>query len=147
MTVTNQNTQSRPNSTPSEEAINGLFSQANLLMRCRQLKADIKRMHLDLLKANDGCTAEELHDITSDLLLDVMRLEVAQMMISVTAKNKIGIHVEVLMSSSEDGGPSDFDEVLQAGNAATLGLPNETRREAISDDSDFDDSATPRVKH
>jgi hypothetical protein len=54
----NENTQSPPTAKPSDEAINGLFSQANMLTRCRQLKADIKGMDMDLLKVNEGCTSE-----------------------------------------------------------------------------------------
>jgi hypothetical protein len=150
MTI-NITNQSLPNAKPSAEAINGLFSQDNLKRRCLQMKADIKGMHLDLLKANDGCTAEELNEITSEALLDVMMLDVAWSLMLTAKKSTIALFVEVAMKASEDGGASDLDDVLSAGNAATFGLPIAApSSEALTDD-DLDDGdgedATPRVRH
>jgi hypothetical protein len=144
--TTNQNL---PNAKPSDEAINGLFSQDNLKRRCLQMKAAIKGMHIDLLKANDGCTADELNEITSDALLDVMMLEVAWSLMLTAKKSTIALFVEAAMQASEDDGASDLDDVLHAGNGATFGLPNEApSSEALSDDDLDDDSEpTPRVRH
>jgi hypothetical protein len=146
-TITNQNP---PTTKLSDEAINGLFSHDNLKRRCLQMKADIKGMHLDLLKANDGCTAEELNEITSDALLDVMMLDVAWSLMLTAKKSTIALFVEAAMQASEDGSASDLDDVLAAGNGATFGLPNEApSSEALGDDDleDHGDDATPRVRH
>jgi hypothetical protein len=130
--TTNQNTQSPSPAKPSDEAINGLFSHDNLKRRCLQMKADIKGMHLDLLKANDGRTAEELNEITSDALLDVMMLDVAWSLMLTAKKSTIALFVEAAMQASEDGSASDLDTVLEAGNGATFGLPNEAQNKALS---------------
>jgi hypothetical protein len=147
MTITTN--QSPPNAKPSDEAINGLFSQDNLKRRCLQMKAAIKGMHMDLMKANDGCTAEELNEITSDALLDVMMLDVAWSLMLTAKKSTIALFVEVAMKASEDGSASDLDDVLRAGNGATFGLPNAPSSEALTDDGleDHGDDATPRVRH
>jgi hypothetical protein len=146
MTNTTTN-QSPPTAKPSDKAINGLFSQDNLKRRCLQMKADIKGMHIDLMKANDGCTAEELNEITSDALLDVMMLDVAWSLMLTAKKSTIALLVEAAMLASEDGSVSDLDDVLHAGNGATFGLPNEAQSKALSDDDLDGDDATPRVRH
>jgi hypothetical protein len=64
-------------------------------------------------------------------------------------KSTIALFVEAAMQANEDGGASDLYDVLEAGNGATFGLPNEaTSSEALSDD-DLDDHGepTPRVRH
>jgi hypothetical protein len=53
-----------------------------------------------------------------------MMLEVAYMLISVPSKIKIGCFVEVMMMTSDDDGSRDLEEVLDAGNGATFGLPD-----------------------
>jgi hypothetical protein len=148
MTTTNLNMQSPPNAKPSNEAINGLFSHDNLKRRCLQMKADIKGMHIDLMKANDNCTAEELNEITSDALLDIMMLEVAWSLMLTAEKSTIALFVEAAMQASEDGSLSDLDDVLQAGNGATFGLPNEASSKSLRDaDLDDDGEITPRIRH
>jgi hypothetical protein len=146
--------QSPPTAKPSDEAINGLFSLDNLKRRCRQMKTAIKGMHLDLMKVNDGTrTAEELNEITSDALLDIMMLDVAWSLMLTAKKSTIALFVEVAMQASEDGGASDLDDVLHAGNGATFGLPIAApSSEALTDDSlddlnDHGEDATPRVRH
>jgi hypothetical protein len=146
MTSINTN-QSPPNAKPSDEAINGLFSQDNLKRRCLQMKADIKGMHIDLMKANDGCTAEELNEITSDALLDIMMLDVAWSLMLTAKKSTIALFVEAAMLASEDGSASDLDDVLAAGNGATFGLPSEAQSKALSDDDVDNGEAIPRVRH
>jgi hypothetical protein len=144
-TITNQ---SQPNAKPSDEAINGLFSQDNLKRRCLQMKADIKGMHINLLKAYDGCTAEELNKITSDALLDTMMLEVAYSLMLTAKKSTIALFVEAAMQASEDDGASDLDDVLNAGNGATFGLPNQALSKSLSAEAlDDDGEVTPRIRH
>jgi hypothetical protein len=112
----------RFNSTQSDEAEGGLFSKDNLLKRCGQLQIDIKGMHTDLLKANFGCTADELSDITSNTLLDIMVLDVAQLLISCTPVPKIADLVALKMIASESGGASHLADVIMASQSTEHGL-------------------------
>jgi hypothetical protein len=150
MTNFNHDTQSPPTAKPSDEALNGLFSIDNLKRRCLQMKADIKGMHMDLMKANDGRAAKELNEITSDALLDTMMLEVAYSLMLTAKKSTIAIFVEAAMLASEDGDASDLDDVLAAGNGATLGLPIKApSSEALSDDvyDEEHEGVIPRVRY
>jgi DNA invertase Pin-like site-specific DNA recombinase len=122
MNNTNLNTESPTLATASGETSTSLFTQDNMLDRCRKVKAIIKGLHMDFLRSDHGLVGDELNDVIEDAAFELATLDVAHKLMLNAKPHHIATYVDASMSIDLDGG-NDRSDLVAAAKASTIGRP------------------------